>query len=121
MDLSSVQSQRWLSRFLKDSVLQSTGAIQELRHELAILKNKVNQCSVAEGNKNADEFHGSEQSKLSFNVAHEPVSYDATTPQTRLPSQQLKTQDSTQHRLSYLEGKVESINVEVFNGGEKKE
>ena len=36
--------------------------------------------------------------------------YDATTPQTRLPSQHLKTQDSTQHRLSYLEGKVERIN-----------
>ena len=99
--------------FLKDSVLQSTGAIQELRHELAILKNKVIQSSVAEGNKNGDEFHGSEQSKLSFNVAHEPVPYDATTPQTRLPSQHLKTHDSTQHRLSYLEGKVESIN-EMF-------
>ena len=99
--------------FLKHSVLQSTGAIQELRHELAFLKNRVAQCSVAEGNKNADEFHGSEQSKLSFNVAHEPVPYDATTPQTRLPSQHLKTQDSTQHRLSYLEGKVESIN-EMF-------
>ena len=82
--------------FLKDSVLQSSGAIQELRHELAILKNKVIQSSVAEGNKNADEFHGSEQSKLSFNVTHEPVPYDATTPQTRLPSQHLKTQDSTQ-------------------------
>ena len=39
--------------------------------------------------------------------------YDATTPQTRLPSQHLKTQDSTQHRLSYLEGKVESIS-EIF-------
>ena len=95
---------------LKDSVLQSTGAIQELRHELAILKNKVIQSSVAEGNKNGDEFHGSEQSKLSFNVAQEPVPYDATTPQTRLPSQHLKTQDSTHDRLSYLEGKVESIN-----------
>ena len=90
-------------------MLQSTCAIQELRHELAILKNKVIQSSVAEGNKNGDEFHGSEQSKLSFNVAHEAVPYDATTPKTRLPSQHLKTQDSTQHRLSYLEGKVESI------------
>ena len=59
--------------FLKDSVLQTTGAIQELRHELAILENKVIQSSVAEGNKNADEFHGSEQSKLSFNVTHKPV------------------------------------------------
>ena len=57
--------------FLKDSVLQSTGTIQELRHELVILKNKVIQSSVAEGNKNGDEFHWSEQSKLSFNIAHE--------------------------------------------------
>ena len=96
--------------FLKDSVLQSTSAIQDLRHELAIVKNKVTQSSVAGGNKNGDEFHGSEQSKLSFNIAHEPVPYDATTPQTRLPSQHLNTQDSTQDRLSYLEGKVESIN-----------
>ena len=95
------------------SVLQSTCAIQELRHELAILKNKVIQSSVAEGNKNADEFHGSEQSKLSFDVTHEPVPYDATTSQTRLPSQHLKTQDSTQHRLSYLEGIAESIS-EMF-------
>ena len=87
--------------------------VQELRHELAILKNKVIQSSVAEGNKNGDEFHGSEQSKLSFNVAHEPVPYDATTPQTRLPFQHLKTQDSTQHKPSYLEGKVESNN-EMF-------
>ena len=99
--------------FLKDSVLQSIGAIQELRHELAILKNKFIQSSVAEGNKNGDEFHGSEQSKLSFNDALEPVPYYATSPQTRLPSQHLKTQDSTQDRLSYLEGKVESIN-EMF-------
>ena len=113
MDLLSMQSQRWLSRFLKDSMLQSTGAIQELRHELAILKNKVIQSSVAEGNKNGDEFQGSEQLKLSFNIAHEPVPHDATTPQTRLPSQHLKTQDSTQHRLAYLKGKVESIN-EMF-------
>ena len=37
-----------------------------------------------------------------------------TIPQTRLPSQHLKSQeDSTQHRLSYLKGKVESIN-EMF-------
>ena len=57
--------------FLKDSVLQSTGAIQELRHELAILKNKGIQSSVPEGNKNADQFHGSEQSKLSFNVTNQ--------------------------------------------------
>ena len=99
--------------FLKDNMLQSTGAIQELRHELAILKNKVIQSSVAEGNKNSDEFHGSEQSKLSFNIAHKPVPYNATTPQTRLPSQHLNTQDSTQHRLSYFEGKVESI-YEMF-------
>ena len=99
--------------FLKDSLLQSTGAIQELRHELVILKNKVIQSSFAEGNKNGDEFHGSEQSNLSFNIAHEPVPYDATTLQTRLPSRHQNTQDSTQHRLSYLEGKVESIN-EMF-------
>ena len=72
-------------------MLQSTDAIQELRHELAILKNKVIQSSVAEGNKNGDEFHESEHSKLSFNVTHEPVPYDATTPQTRLPSQHLNT------------------------------
>ena len=84
--------------FLKDSVLQSTGAIQELRHELAILKNKVIQSSVAERNKNGYEFHGSEQSKLSFKIAHEPMPYDATTPQTRLPSQHLNTQDSTQQK-----------------------
>ena len=98
---------------MKDSLLQFTGAIQELRLELAILKNKVIQSSVAKENKNSDEFHGSKQSKLSFNITHEPVPYDATTPQTRLPSQHLNTQDSTQHRLSYLEGKVESIN-EMF-------
>ena len=96
--------------FLQDSVQQSTGAIQELKHEIATLKNKVIQSSVAEGNKNGDEFQGSEQSKHSFNITQELVPYDATTPQTRLPSQHLNTQDSTQHRLSYLEGKVKSIN-----------
>ena len=54
--------------FLKDSVQQSTGAIQELKHEFATLKNKVIQSSVSEGNKNGDEFQGSEQSKHSFNI-----------------------------------------------------
>ena len=98
---------------VKDSVQQSTGAIQELRHELATLKNKVIQSLVAEGNKNGDEFLGSEQSKHSFNSTREQVPCDATTPQTRLPSQHLNTQDSIQQRLSYLEGKVESIS-EMF-------
>ena len=86
--------------FLKDSMLQSICAIQELRHELAILKNKVTQSSVAERNKNSDEFHGSEQSKLSFNIAHEPVPYHPTNQATFPASKKSRRQYSTQIIIS---------------------
>ena len=67
-----------------------------------LLCETVIQSSVAEGSNNGDKFQGCEQSTHSFNITHEPVPYDATTPQ-----------DSIQHRRSYLDGKVESIS-EMF-------
>ena len=103
---------------LKNDVLQSTDAIQDLKKELYTLKNNVSHLPCQKDMKEqSNGGHLSDPWKSKHNFETTPVPFDIKTPQGQTRSARhtestpyyLKLEDSMQQRMSYLEGKIESF------------